>query len=68
MKKAYYKNWDELPLIMTIGQVAILLGKSYETIRLWAKAGNIPAVKIGDEWRVEKNALRRFFDSKEGAA
>lgn len=61
-KVIYYRDWDELPIILTLEQVAILLNITFATASRWARAGKIPAVKVVDEWRVEKQAIQNMFN------
>lgn len=54
--------------IMTIEEVAKYLKMKPQTIYLWAQKGNIPAVKLGKEWRFRKDVidewLNQHFDDK----
>ncbi len=61
-KKQFYRSWDELPLLLTLGQCAMLFGKSYETMRTWVAEGILPAEKVGREYRVAKAALIAKFE------
>lgn len=61
-KIIYYRDWDELPVLLTLSQVAILLDITLDTAQKWAKKGKIPAVKIADQWRVEKQAIQNMFN------
>lgn len=65
-KITYIRDWDELPILLTIDECAAVLSCTYESVRLLVKSGKIPGVKIGKGWRVEKSALRKMFE--EGAA
>lgn len=62
MKKIYYRDWDELPLLLTLEQCAVVLNMSYERVRRWAQTGVLPATKIESTWRVSKFKLRDFFE------
>lgn len=59
--KKYYREWSELPILLTLGQCAILFDKSYETIRLWVKKGQLPATQIGNEFLVAKTDIMAMF-------
>lgn len=54
--------------IMTIEEVAKYLKMKPQTIYTWAQKGNIPAVKLGKEWRFRKDVvdewLNQRFDEK----
>lgn len=63
-KYNYYRDWDELPLLLTLEQCAVILNMSYEMTRRWARTGVLPAVKIESTWRVSKDKLRDFFEKE----
>ena len=67
-KNIYYRDWNELPLILTLSQLAVLFDISYETAVKWAKNRKIPAVKVADEWRVEKNKIKEIFETTSKSA
>ena len=48
---------DEL---FTIAEVAIYLKLSRRTAWRWCKAGQLPAVKVGHQWRVARSDLENF--------
>ncbi len=54
--------------IMTIEEVAKYLKMKPQTIYTWAQKGDIPAIKLGKEWRFRKDVidewLNRKFDDK----
>jgi excisionase family DNA binding protein len=47
----------EIQDVLTAQQAAALLNAHVETIRRMARKGNIPAFKIGKDWRFRKSAL-----------
>lgn len=49
---------DEL---LTIAEVAVYLKLSRRTAWRWCKAGQLPAVKIGHQWRVARSDLESFI-------
>lgn len=59
-----YKEWDDLPLIMGLPEVSILTGLGVDRIRQLCAAGEIPAFRVGKKWKVDKNDLRKWFDSQ----
>lgn len=61
-KMTYYRDWDELPVLLTLEQCAVVLNMSYERVRRWAQTGILPATKIESTWRVSKKRLKEFFD------
>jgi len=56
------KNEHKDPLLSTAA-VAKWLGISSRTICLWAECGEIPAIKIGRQWRFREEELRRWLDT-----
>lgn len=47
--------------LLTPEAAALLLGIHPETLRLWARTKRVPALKIGNQWRFEKEALLACF-------
>ena len=61
MNECSYKNYDELPLMLNVIQVAAVLGIS--------RAGAyelVPALKIGSRIVVPKDKLRAWIDANSG--
>lgn len=51
---------DELD-VLTSHEVADILGVGVDWVRRQCKAGRIPAVKLGRDWKVTRANLRRFI-------
>lgn len=49
--------------VMDIHQAAWFVGAHVETLRRLARKGEIPAYKLGKDWRFRKEALVRWMDS-----
>ena len=64
MKQAVYKSYDELPLILSVPEVASVLGISragaYELVR----SDGFPALKIGSRIVVPKEKFIQCIDEK----
>lgn len=65
-------NWDKLPIVMDMKTVALVLDVTEETVRHMIYHGDLKAVKVGAQWRFDKDYLREFvrsgkFLTKEGA-
>ena len=43
------------------------LGVSARTVCLWAECGEIPALKIGRQWRFPVSELRQWLDSPQAS-
>ena len=52
---------DEVPAIMTVEQVAKYLSFHPLTVRRLARDREIPALKIGSQWRVKKELLDQWI-------
>lgn len=55
---------DEFKLI-NIEQGATILGVSTKTLRRMIKEGQIPALKVGNQWRIRKSRLQRWIQQQE---
>lgn len=56
------KPFEDMDQIMTIEEVARYLSLHELTVRRLAREGEIPAFKIGRQWRVKKNLLDRWIE------
>ena len=54
-------NWDDVPVLMDIPLAARVLIKSPEWVKQKAQSGDLPAVKVGNEWRIPKSKLREYI-------
>ncbi|MDU8943893.1 helix-turn-helix domain-containing protein [Ovoidimarina sediminis] len=45
---------------MTIDQVAGICRVSEKTVRRWIAAGELPAAKLGNQWRIRPRDLEDF--------
>ena len=55
-----YTNWDDVPVIIDLVMLCRLLGISMPTAQKLVNNGDIQAKKVGNVWRVTKDALRRY--------
>lgn len=56
-----YTNWEEVPLILTLPEAAVLLQETPENLKAKALRKQFPAYKQGKLWRVTKNALQEYI-------
>jgi two-component system response regulator (stage 0 sporulation protein F) len=56
------KPFEDVDQIMTIEEVARYLSLHELTVRRLAREGEIPAFKIGRQWRVKKDLLDRWIE------
>lgn len=50
----------------TVKEIADILKVNRVTIQRWCKTGEIPAVKIGKSYRIEKKDFERWYHAKKG--
>lgn len=55
---------EDYPPILTIAQVAEYLGLHELTVRRLAREGAIPALKLGRQWRVKRDLLDKWLESR----
>jgi len=48
---------------LSTATVARWLGISPRTVCFWAECGEIPALKVGRQWRFRENEIRRWLDT-----
>jgi excisionase family DNA binding protein len=59
------RSLSEREPLLTTAAVAKWLGVATRTICLWAECKEIPAIKIGRQWRFRAEDLRRWVESPE---
>ena len=50
--------------IMTITDVAAYLGLHELTVRRLAREGQLPALKLGRQWRVKRDLLEKWLEQR----
>lgn len=61
MKQNLYLTWSDVPALIDLEQASVLLGLSIESVRRYCVTGDIPAVQIGKQWRIDKQNLMKKF-------
>lgn len=61
MKKQLFLTWNDVPALINLEQAAVLLGLNSESVRRYCVTGEIPAVQIGKQWRIDKYNLMKKF-------
>ena len=56
-------SWEEIPVVCTCADGARALQCTPEKVQRMASAGEIPAFRIGPEWRFRKEDLLHFIRS-----
>ena len=63
MNESTYKNYDELPLMLNVVQVAAVLGISRAGAYELVHSEGFPTLKIGSRIVVPKDRLREWIDA-----
>ena len=54
---------DQHDTFLSTSTVARWLGISPRTVCFWAECGEIPALKVGRQWRFREEEIRRWLDT-----
>ena len=61
MRQKSYLSWSDVPALINLEQASALLGLSAESVRRYCLTGDIPAIQIGKQWRIDKQLLMKKF-------
>ena len=61
MQRQRFLTWNDVPTLIDLEQASILLGLSIESVRRYCVMGDIPAIQIGKQWRIDKQKLMQKF-------
>ena len=56
----------DLPDMLTIAEVAKYLKLHELTVRRLAREGELPAFKVGRQWRIKRDLLEKWISSRSG--
>ena len=56
----------DLPVMLTISEVAEYLKLHELTVRRLAREGELPAFKVGRQWRIQRAKLQDWIDARSG--
>ena len=48
----------------TLAEIADRLQVSWRTVHRWIKRGELPAHKLGSDWRVAEEDMRKFLEER----
>jgi excisionase family DNA binding protein len=57
-------NGKDLPVMLTISEVAEYLKLHELTVRRLAREGELPAFKVGRQWRIQRAKLQEWIDAR----
>lgn len=61
MAKNKFLSWNDVPALIDLEQASVLLGLSIDSVRRYCVMGDIPAIQIGKQWRIDKQNLMKKF-------
>ena len=67
MKQLIYKNYDELPLMLSVKELATVLGVSRTSAYELTKTKGFPILKIGSRVVIPKERLIEWIDKNTGS-
>jgi excisionase family DNA binding protein len=65
-KLATSSNEDNMPDMLTIAEVAKYLKLHELTVRRLAREGELPAFKVGRQWRIKRDLLENWIEQRSG--
>jgi excisionase family DNA binding protein len=60
--KVIERRDKEIPQVMTLGEVAAALRVDTEAVERLIQEGRLPAVKVGQEWRISRSNVIAFIN------
>jgi len=57
---------EEMPDMLTIAEVAKYLKLHELTVRRLAREGELPAFKVGRQWRIKRDLLEAWIEERSG--
>lgn len=61
MLRKTYLTWEEVPVLISLEQASILLGVGVDAVRKYCIADELPAIRIGKVWHIDKQKLMQKF-------
>lgn len=68
MNEKFYKSYDELPLMLSVQDVAIVLGISKTSAYELVRSKGFPVLKIGSRLVVPKDKFREWVEQNTGGS
>lgn len=65
IKKRQITDWRDVPIVVDVDFVALVLNCHPESVRRMAAKGEIPAIKVGGVWRINKADLKKYLRLEE---
>ena len=68
MKENFYKSYDELPLMLSVLEIAKVLGISKTSVYDLVRSKGFPVLKIGSRLIVPKDKFRKWVEQNIGGS
>lgn len=68
MKQSIYKSYDELPLMLSVQEIAKVLGISKTSAYELVRSKGFPVLKIGSRLVVQKEKFREWVEQNTGGS
>lgn len=63
MQKRLYKDFEQLPLVLSVPEVARVLNLGRDTTYGLVRSGRIRSVRVGRQYRVPKAAVMEYLSA-----
>ena len=60
----YITDWSKVPVLIDVPYAMVLLGMSRPTVSRLCQNGDLPAVKIGEQWRIDRDKLKKYIEGE----
>ncbi len=61
-KVTYFRDWEQMPLALTVSEVAVIMRISEQSVRKHAREQTIPANKTGKSWLFDKSVIQKLVE------
>lgn len=58
-----YQNYDQLPLVLSVSEVAKILNLGRDTTYGLVRSGHIRSIRVGHQYRVPKAAVMEYLSA-----
>lgn len=58
-------GWESLPNMLTVKEAADFLRVHFNTVKRLLSMGKLPGRKVGRQWRIEKDDLKRYMEERQ---
>lgn len=57
-----YRSLDDVPLVVSVPELAAILRISRNTAYAMVRSGQIPSIRTGTQIRISKNAIKEYLN------